>query len=375
MALFYAALFAGPGVSLPFMALFLAERGLEPASLGITFGITQAARLISAPLAGALADALGDRRGVAIGAAGLGVLATLLMLPEAGTTLLVAAVVLVAFTTGPLLPLGDSVALRVAETGGADFGRMRAAGSLSFMLSTGLGGIALGAAGPWLLPWLMLGFHVGVVGAAALMPDTGVGSARGRGGVATVLGRCGFVLLLVVSGLIQGSHSLYYGFSALHWGKAGLLPSLVGALWVQSILAEVLLLTFGRFRLAELGPLRLLAIGAASAVLRWIGTAATVDPLALALLQPLHAASFAMTMVGAAQLIARVVPPERGATAQALHSALGPGLATTVLNPLSGVLYARLEGRAFLAMAAVAAAALPAIAALARVAGPQQTAR
>lgn len=371
MALFYAALFAGPGISLPFLPLFLAARGLDPATLGITFGLTQTSRLVSAPLAGRLADAIGDRRAVALGAAALGVLAILLMLPEAGPALLVTAVVLVALTSGPLLPIGDSVALRVASAGGGDFGRMRAAGSVSFMLATGLGGVALGATGPWLLPWLVLALQAGVVGAAALLPDAGVGPARGRGGAAAVLRQPGFALLLAVSGLTQGSHALYYGFSALHWGRAGLSPGLVGALWVLGILAEILLLAFGRAAMARLGPVRLLAAGAGGAVLRWAGTAMTDDPLPLAALQTLHAASFAMTMVGAAQLIARMVPPERGATAQALHSALGPGLATAVLNPLSGVLYERFGGGSFLAMAAVAAASLPGIAALGRVAaGP-----
>ena len=111
--------------------------------------------------------------------------------------------------------------------------------------------------------------------------------------------------------------------------------------------------------------------GAGGAALRWTGTALTAEPLPLAMLQPLHAVSFAMTMVGAAQLIARMVPPERGATAQALHSALGPGLATAVLNPLSGVLYERFGGGSFLAMAAVAAASWPGIAALGRMTAGQ----
>lgn len=369
MALFYAALFAGPGISLPFLPLFLAARGLDPGAIGAIFGLTQISRLISVPLAGRFADAIGDRRAVALGAAMLGVLAIVLLLPDAGPTLLVAAVVLMALTSGPLLPIGDSVALRVASGGGGDFGRMRAAGSVSFMLATGLGGAALGATGPWLLPWLVLGLQAGVVAAAALLPDAGVGRARGRGGAAALLGQRGFVLLLLVSGLTQGSHALYYGFSALHWGRAGLSPGLVGALWVLGILAEILLLAFGRDAMARLGPVRLLAVGAGAAAVRWAGTAMTDDPLPLAALQTLHAASFAMTMVGAAQLIARMVPPERGATAQALHSALGPGLATAVLNPLSGALYERFGGGSFLAMAAVAAAALPGIAALARLAG------
>lgn len=369
MALYYAALFAGPGVGLPFLPLFLAARGLDPATVGWTLGLGQVARLVTGPFAGRLADALGDRRAVAVGAAVFGTIAVALMLPEAGDAVLIGAAVLSAVAAGPLLPIGDSVALRIAASGRGDFGRMRAAGSVSFMLATGAGGVAIGAAGAWVVPWLILGLQAGLAGAAALLPDAGLGPARGRGGVRALLGRRGFVLLIAVSGLIQGSHALYYGFSALHWGRAGLSAALVGALWVQGIVAEILLLTFGRGAAAELGPVRLLALGAGGAVLRWLGTAATVDPVALAVLQPLHAASFAMTMLGAAQLIARMVPPERGTTAQALHAALGPGFATAALTPLAGALYERFGGSAFLAMAAVAAVSLPGIAALGRAAG------
>ena len=50
-------------------------------------------------------------------------------------------------------------------------------------------------------------------------------------------------------------------------------------------------------------------------------------------------------------LLSRSVPPERAATAQALHSALGQGVPNGLMVLLTGVLYARMGGYAFLAMA------------------------
>ncbi len=365
MALFYAALFAGPGVILPFLPLFLATRGLSPADVGIALGASQVGRLVAAPILGRLADSSGQRRRVAIASSLAGALAAGLMLGRGGKAWLIGAVVLLAIANAPLLPIADATALRLGETGEGDFGKLRACGSLSFLIATGLGGVAVGSGGPGLVPWIVLASQLWTVAASAGLPDTGLAAAPGWRGVGALLRRRAFLLLLVASGLIQGSHALYYAFSALHWRAAGHSAATVGALWVLGIAVEILLLTGGRL-VFRLGPAGLLASGGLAAVVRWTGTALSDDLLALAFLQPLHAASFAMTMLGAAGVIARTVPPERGATAQSLHASLGPGLATAVLTPFSGVLYGRVGGRSFFAMAAVAAVGLALVAPLAR---------
>jgi PPP family 3-phenylpropionic acid transporter len=65
-----------------------------------------------------------------------------------------------------------------------------------------------------------------------------------------------------------------------------------------------------------------------------------------------------MQHLSAMLVLSRSVPPERAATAQALHAALGYGAPSGLLVLLAGVLYARLGGPAFLAMAAIGGAAL-----------------
>ena len=75
-------------------------------------------------------------------------------------------------------------------------------------------------------------------------------------------------------------------------------------------------------------------------------------------MQLLHAATFAMQHLSAMLVLSRAVPPERAATAQALHSALGYGAPGGLLMLLAGFLYARFGGMAFLAMAAIGGSAL-----------------
>jgi MFS transporter, PPP family, 3-phenylpropionic acid transporter len=58
-------------------------------------------------------------------------------------------------------------------------------------------------------------------------------------------------------------------------------------------------------------------------------------------------------------VLSRAVPPERAATAQALHSALGMGAPTGLMMLVSGWVYARYGGLVFLIMAGVGGAALP----------------
>lgn len=365
VGLFYAAIFAAPGVTLPFLPVFLEGRGFSAQTLGLVMGAAQLARLVAMPLAGAAADALGDRRRAAGAFCLAGAVGYAAMLPEAGPALLTVAVIAASVASGPLFPLADAVALGVSDRWGADFGRMRAAGSLSFLATTLAGGLVVERAGADGVPWLALGGAAAAIAAALALPDLALPRARGLRGLWAVLRLRSFGLLLVVSGLIQGSHALYYVFSAVDWAAAGLSATVIALLWVEAVAAEILLLTFGRRIVARLGPIGLLAAGGAGAVVRWALTAAIADARALALVQPLHAATFAMTMLGAAGLIARSVPPERGATAQALHASLGPGLATALLTPVAGALYARFGRPSYLAMgfaSALALAVLPAVA-------------
>jgi PPP family 3-phenylpropionic acid transporter len=88
----------------------------------------------------------------------------------------------------------------------------------------------------------------------------------------------------------------------------------------------------------------------------------------MVLVQPLHAATFAMQHLSAMLLLSRFVPPERAATAQALHAALGYGAPTGLMMLLSGWIYARDGGAVFWLMAVTGGSALLLVRPLARVA-------
>jgi PPP family 3-phenylpropionic acid transporter len=119
----------------------------------------------------------------------------------------------------------------------------------------------------------------------------------------------------------------------------------------------------------RLGPAGLTACAASASLIRWSVTACAPPLTVLAAVQLLHAATFAMQHLSAMLVLSRAMPPERAATAQALHSALGMGAPGGLLMLLAGVLYAHFGGLVFLAMAGVAGLALLLVRPLARVTG------
>jgi len=85
----------------------------------------------------------------------------------------------------------------------------------------------------------------------------------------------------------------------------------------------------------------------------------TLDIAAIALIQPLHGVTFALLHLACMRLLAIHVPTQLAATAQAFYGTVGIGIASACLTVVSGGLYARTGGQAFLVMAVLSLAALP----------------
>src|SRR5918996_1025886 len=76
-----------------------------------------------------------------------------------------------------------------------------------------------------------------------LLPETGTSSRPAPTPRLAELFRLpGFWRFVFAAGLIQVSHALYYGFASLHWRAAGHSGTVVGLLWAEGVIAEILLL-------------------------------------------------------------------------------------------------------------------------------------
>ena len=361
-----AAVFAVTAAS-AFMPLWFADRGLSAASIGQVLGFASLFRVMSGPGWGTMADRVGRRRPVMTTAAVIAMTMSLSYLPLHGflTILLVAAMQGIAASA--LGPLADSLALALAREGKLEYGPVRAAGSISYMVMTAAVGQGLALLGATLVPWIQAFGYALAAWFARLLPEaeTPPAAPHVRGGWA-LFRLQPFRLTVACTALIQGSHAAYYGFAAIYWRSQGIGDATIGLLFAEGIIAEIALFLRGRRLVERLGPAGLTACAAAAAVVRWGGMALAPPLPVLAVLQLLHAATFAMQHLAAMMLLSRSVPPERAATAQALHSALGQGVPNGLMVLLTGFLYSRMGGGAFAAMAVCAGLALGLVAPLRR---------
>ena len=256
-------------------------------------------------------------------------------------------------------PLADSLALALAREGKLEYGPVRSAGSISYMIVTAAVGQGLALFGSIIAPGFQaLGYFCAAL-FARLLPEVQTPPAPSRAFGALMLFRNkGFCLAVACTGLIQGAHAAYYGFAALTLRAQGIGDRTIGLLLAEAIVAEILLFLRGRRFVNWLGPAGLTGIAAVASVVRWSAIAFAPSLPVLVVLQLLHAATFAMQHLSAMMLLSRFVPAERAATAQALHSAMGYGAPTGLMMLLAGALYARFGGLAFLAMAVCASLAL-----------------
>lgn len=359
VGLFFAALFGTSAINSGFLPLWFADRGLSDGAIGEVLGAATLLRVLGGPTWGTVADRIGRRRPVMLVAAITATGTALLYVPFTSVLPLLLVAAGQGMAASALNPLIDSLALALARDGKMEYGPVRSAGSVAFMVASAAGGWLLTAIGTWLVPWLLaVGYGAGAL-AARLLPETPTPpTATRRFGGFQLLRHGPFRLAVVATALIQGAHTAYYGFAPLFWRSQGLSDATIGLLIAEGIVAEVLLFARGRRLVEHLGPAGLTACAAAASVIRWTATAFAPPLLALAAIQLLHAATFAMQHLSAMQVLSRSVPPERAATAQALHSALGMGVPTGLLMLLSGFLYARIGGLVFLVMAGLGGAAL-----------------
>jgi PPP family 3-phenylpropionic acid transporter len=164
-----------------------------------------------------------------------------------------------------------------------------------------------------------------------------------------------FVAVLAASSLIQSSHAVFYGFSAVQWRAEGLEGTTIAGLWALGVIAEIVLFALQGRLPPVFQPTMLLMVGAAGGALRWAAMALGPPVFVLPLLQLLHALSFGATHLGALGFVLRNAPAGQGATAQG-YLAIAQGVAMAGAMALSGLLVEAFGVRAYAAMALVAVA-------------------
>lgn len=354
LSLLYGAFFLYAGLSLPFLPVWLAAKGLGAREIGIVLAVPLAVRVVVVPVATRAADRFSRLRPALVAASVASVAGLTLVGFNSGFLAILLSFALAAAAIAPVLPLADAYALRGLKDRLRRYGPVRLWGSVAFILANLGGGTVLAWLGAGDVIWAVVAAlalnAAAALALAPLPPDPPHPAETPTAGVS--LWRApGFAAVALGAGLIQASHAVLYGFATLQWGARGIDGPAIGALWAIGVIAEVTLFARSGPLIAWLGAPGMIVLGGFGGVIRWTAMAFDPPTATLPFLQVLHALSFAATHLGTMHFLARAAPTGRSATAQGDVSAL-QGIVFAAAMSLSGILVAAHGSFAYAAMAA-----------------------
>jgi MFS transporter, PPP family, 3-phenylpropionic acid transporter len=344
IGLFFAAYFAGTGVLAPYFPLYLEHRGLNAAQIGIVMAVAQGMRILGPTAWGWLADHTTERvRILQFTSVAAAVCFVPVLFPGGFGYVLLTMFAVHFFMTGqiPIAEAMTATQLRGDPQAAARYGRLRAWGSISFVLVVLATGVMLDWAGVGLQPWLVLVFL-----ARRRWPRNwcAMRRTRRRRPTGSRCARCSpkprvrWFFLSVL--LMIFAHGALYTYFSLHLAALGYSKSAIGVFWVLGVIVEIgFFFVQGRI-FARVDPFRLLAASFALAALRFAMIAEVAHVIALLVIaQMLHAATFAVHHSASILTIQRWFHGRATARGQALYVSIGYGVGGTAGSLLAAWLW------------------------------------
>lgn len=359
LSLFNAVLFLGSGIQLPFLPLWLKDRGLPDSQVALVVALMMAVRILGIPLGTFIADLTQRRRAVIIACAFGSTAAYVLLSQMTGFWPILIAGMLAAALLAPIVPLTETLAVEGSAHYGLDYGRIRLWASLSFLTgSLGAGALLEVIPVGSVILLIAVAQALGALVTLLLPADKAVRTASKAeplrlSSFLALVSAGSFIVFMLAAGLGQASHGFLYAFGSVYFEELGYSKFVIGLLWAASVMAEVLMFAFSNRFYKAFGSVRLIMLGTGIATLRWVVTALAPPLAILFVVQTLHAGSFGLTHLGTMHYIRERVPASMRNTAQGLYSVLSSGVLMSGTMWASGALYAGLGGGAFLVMAVI----------------------
>lgn len=332
----------------PYLAILFRGLGYSPFMIGIFLGIFEGAGVVGPFVFGHFADKIGRYKP--------GLLITNALVLAAALPLalfrnpLVTALLTLALGLGfrSALPLLEAVTtLAIGRTG--DYGKIRTAGSVSFILMTLFFQAAL------ILPvntpvnialWIVITTFLTMISIVFIPPayeTKGVhetkqagshewqGADKGKRGIWSAM----LIAGLIIMALNRLGMSSVYGFFSLYLTES-LQWDAVGLMWALASMAEVPFMFLSRRIIGRFGAFNCLAVSTTALILRMLLYAFFPFKAGIILAQTLHSLCFGLFHPAAIAFISTCVPPERRALGMSLYLSLGSGLPTFAGNILGG---------------------------------------
>ncbi|MFS8933079.1 MFS transporter [Cupriavidus taiwanensis] len=358
----YFILFLAQGTLIPFLPLWLFEKGLSSAEVARLVSLSFLPKLVGNPIVAGIADRTGALRSLLLVLTCTAFVTFLAYQAAPSFWLMLVPAVLFNLALSAIFPLAELLAIHVGARTSGGYGLLRLWGSLGFAASTLLAGGFVTQWSVHSIPLLvLLALATASMLACRLPASKRTPTSVDRATIPPwreLFGHHRFLLVLCGAALVQASNGYLYSGSGQLWRQQGHTAMAIGTLWTVGIFAEVLFLaSVGRF-VTSLGSVRMLWLAAAMTTLRWLLMSTTASFPLLCLCQLLQAFTIGANVSAVMAHIGTAAPDGFHARAIAFYFALGMGVFIAIAVNVAEFAVRQYGWSGFCAMGVFSAAAV-----------------
>ncbi|MBK3495090.1 MFS transporter [Viridibacillus sp. YIM B01967] len=333
---------------IPFLPVYLAERGLSPSEIGLVVGTGGFVTIITQPLWGFISDKTKTIRKILLLLLVVASLFGYFLFSVNDFVLLVIFAMLVYFFLMPIDPLMESLNFTVAEAAKISYGSIRTYGALGYALLSLVTGYIMSYFGNNSVGILFV--VLGVLGILIIlkMPDAPTSSKPVTiGGLKSFLSNKQTLAFLILVFICSVPARMNDTFLGVHIRTLGGSTELVGQAFFFAASSEIIVFALSFWWLRQGKEMLIITIAALFFFVRFFISAWITDPQMLVFVQLLQMLTFPIFYTAAIQYLYRIVPVEWRATGQTVLALLFFGVSSIIASYAGGFLYNALTGQQF----------------------------
>ena len=227
----------------------------------------------------------------------------------------------------PLISFLESFSMDLLDTEKNRYGRLRAWGSISFIIMVTAVGRAIDAFSADIIIMLILcGSLIQSLLAVNVPRTAGHRQQLSFSAGARALLQRRVVIFLIAAFLMLASHGTYYGFFSIHLENIGYNSTFIGFAWALAVLAEIGIMVYSVPIFRRFSHERVLIAAFVLTGIRWLILAGSGAAWVILLTQLFHAFSYGAFHVASILYIDKLTPPETKTMGQAVNNAVTYGL-------------------------------------------------
>jgi MFS transporter, PPP family, 3-phenylpropionic acid transporter len=349
ISMFYLLMYLGMGTFMPFMSLFLNERGFDGRQIGIILAAGSLAGIIAQPVFGLINDASRDYRTQLKVSLFLSTVVVLGYFFSESLIPMIITAVLFSFINTPTAPIIDSIAVDSGPAFGFSYGQVRVWGAIGFSSITAMAGYVFNSIG---FRYISVGYAVFALFMFLMiftfpkMERTKHATVLGEGGIGTVIFNWHFILFVVICMMVSVTRTMNFSYFSIYFKELHYPVDLVGWNFTIAAAVEIPLFWLSSKVIRRFGLFPMLILGTCAYAVKYI-VMGFAPPFGVILgLQALDGLGFAFYMSSVVEIVNLMAPEHAKATSQTVFAAAS-GIAGIAAN-LAGGLIVDIKGPKFL---------------------------